>query len=79
MQIDIANLVSGIIGGLIALLGAFLIAYMQHRWTAKENAKKRALDMQIHQDQKRHDKDMQRRENNIRKTGIASMREIGGG
>lgn len=79
MDIDISNLVSGIVGGVIALLGAFLIAYFQYRWAVKENEKQRVHDLRMNDKREKHDKDMQRREQNIRSSGIADRREIGGG
>ncbi|MFC5049085.1 hypothetical protein ACFPK9_16015 [Rubritalea spongiae] len=79
MTIDINNLLSGFIGAVIALLGAFGVAWYQQYKTAKENEKQRKHEMNLFAAQKAHDKDMQRRENNIRNTGMASRREVGGG
>lgn len=55
------------------------IAIYQSSFAAKENEKQRAHDVRMNAAKERHDKDMQRREQNIKKTGIASMGEIGGG
>lgn len=79
MELEIVNIVSGFIGGVAALLGSFLVAYVQHRWATSENEKQRAHDLRLNAAKEKHDKDMQRRAQNINKTGVASMREIGGG
>jgi hypothetical protein len=76
---DITNIISGLIGSAIGVVSAFLIAIYQSRCAAKENEKQRAHDFRLNAAKEKHDKDMQRREQNIKNTGIASMREIGGG
>ena len=76
---DITNLISGLIGSAIGVVSAFLIAVYNSKCAAKENEKQRAHDIRMNSAKENHDKDMQRREQNIKKTGIASMREIGGG
>jgi gas vesicle protein len=79
MKFDITNFVSGLIGGVIGASASLLAAYLQHQWNRDENEKQRAHEQSLQRARERHDKDMQRREENIRKTGIASRREIGGG
>jgi len=79
MNIDISSLISGFLGSAIGVFAAFLIAVLQKRWTAQENEKQRAHKRSLQDAQQRHDKDMQRRAENIKRTGIASMREVGGG
>jgi hypothetical protein len=79
MTIDTSNLVSGIIGGIIALAGAFAIAYIQHRWTAKENENQRADDRRLQYDQKKHERHLQVRGKNIDDNGFSSLSDVGGG
>jgi len=79
MNIDISSLISGFLGSAIGVFAAFLIALLQKRWTAQENEKQRIHERALQESQHRHDKDMERRAENIKRTGIASMREVGGG
>jgi len=79
MDININNLISGLIGSIIGVVSAFLIAFFQGRFLARENEKQRKHDLHLQDQKERHDRDMQRREQNIKKTGIASTRDVGGG
>ena len=54
-------------------------AYLVRRYIEQAAESQRDLMVLLQDREHRHDKDMQRRAENIRKTGIASMREIGGG
>jgi len=60
---------------IILSVSVYLVRYYVDR--SAENQRKLMILLQDRE--QRHDKDMQRRETNIRRTGIASMREIGGG
>jgi hypothetical protein len=60
---------------IILSVSVYFVRYYVDR--SAENQRKLMLLLQDREH--RHDKDMQRRESNIRRTGIASMREIGGG
>lgn len=75
----VSNLISGLVGAIIGVFGAFGIAILQNRWSRQESERQRKHEVDIHDKQVRHDMDMQRRERNIKKTGHASLREIGGG
>ena len=59
------------------VLGAAV--YLVRRYVEQSAERQRELMVLLQDREHRHDKDMQRRAENIRKTGIASMREIGGG
>jgi len=79
MSIDISNLVSGFIGAAIGILGAFGIAFLQNHWARKAAKKQMDHTAHLQRKQHKHDKDLQYRERNIQNTGIASLREVGGG
>jgi gas vesicle protein len=79
MNFDITNFISGLAGGIIGALASLITAYLQHRWNRAENEKQRQHERSLHDAQERHDKDMQRRSENYKKSGIPGMREIGGG
>lgn len=74
-----SNLISGLVGAVLGIFGAFGIAFLQNRWSRQESERQRVHEADMFDKQVRHDKDMQRREQNIKKTGHASLREIGGG
>jgi hypothetical protein len=79
MKFEITNFVSGLAGGVIGAFSALATAYVQHRWTKAENEKQRAHERSLQQAREKHDKDMQRRGENYKRSGIPGMREIGGG
>lgn len=79
MEIDYNSLLSGFIGSAIGALVVVITSVASRKWQAEENQKRREHDVRIQERQHKHDKDMQRREENIKRTGIASLREVGGG
>ena len=67
------------LGAIIGFLFSFLIALYQNRCAEKAALSQRLHERQMFQDQVKHDKNMQLRDQNIKNGGVASMREIGGG
>ena len=79
MNFDITNFASGLAGGCIGALASFGTTYLQHRLQRVENAKQREHELLLQKEKEHHDRDMQRRTENIKNTGIASLHELGGG
>lgn len=90
MQFDFGNFISGLVGAVIGAFAAFGTAYLQFRWQRAENERQRAHERALLAEtirneratqlaQERHDKDMQRREANYKRSGIHDPRDIGMG
>ncbi len=67
------------VGAAIGFASSFAMAAIQFIWTRSENEKRRKHEIHLQKMKEEHERNMQVRTENIKKTGIPSMREIGGG
>ena len=73
-------LYSGIIGGIIgALVSAIVASILNYHYQKKLLKQQLNFQEKLFEKQRNHDKDMQRRDANIKRTGIPGLREVGGG
>jgi mannitol-specific phosphotransferase system IIBC component len=78
-----AALIGALVGSAVSIIGSFITGFVllrrQQAFQDEMFEKQRKHEEVMQQRQHRHDDDMARERRNYEKTGIASMKKVGGG